>query len=509
MQIPINNLASALEGVGLGIDLLNTPPADGQASDGQPAGDFHFADMLAGSAVEAEDQAPTGSVSPDFAAEAAPTDPLADSTNLVPILAKNLPSEPKPAAVANILAEDVLESPLDLVADTPESPLRPNPLIQAGQEPALAVQQQAIDGLSLSVAKQTFGVSRESVATEIQNSPVTPTVVEPLVLPTTARPEVSDLAPLKDQVEKPEIEAREPVATTRSHEVAAKTPGENLKALPVTDATASPITNGKEASTAIDPATLDRQETKQNTAKPFVSTQSTVNASANAKALRVTPATASEETVSSFAADRSSFNSLNAPAPENLETTGQESPTQIIQSPEPSLQVGTLTNLKLAQPPEAAATHEFSSAQIKIEELIDQVKLHSRPGVSRISFKIDPSELGRLTIKLSLKGGRLVGDILAGNKQIEKLLASGIDQLKSTLTDSGITVEALNIRSEADGENQTRAFREAADGSREGSAGRNRRQASQRQEDQQTAEQLRYTKELSAESQDGGINLMA
>ncbi|MCA9323383.1 MAG: flagellar hook-length control protein FliK [Planctomycetes bacterium] len=83
-------------------------------------------------------------------------------------------------------------------------------------------------------------------------------------------------------------------------------------------------------------------------------------------------------------------------------------------------------------------------------EVIEQVRLQVRPGLSRINFRLDPPELGRLTIRLVLRRGRLVGEIRAESLEVSRVLENGLDRLRETIREAGVQVESLELRSDTD-----------------------------------------------------------
>ena len=69
---------------------------------------------------------------------------------------------------------------------------------------------------------------------------------------------------------------------------------------------------------------------------------------------------------------------------------------------------------------------------VTFDGLLDQLKLHVRPGMSRINFEVDPPELGRLSIQLVLRGDRLVGEIAADSVEVGGITVdTGIELLRN------------------------------------------------------------------------------
>ncbi len=91
---------------------------------------------------------------------------------------------------------------------------------------------------------------------------------------------------------------------------------------------------------------------------------------------------------------------------------------------------------------------------ITSDEIIKQVKLNVRTGTSRINFIVDPPELGRLNIQLTLRNGRLTGRITAESGAVEKALLAGLDGLKATMREAGVHVDSLEVQTKNNPQDQ-------------------------------------------------------
>ncbi len=87
-----------------------------------------------------------------------------------------------------------------------------------------------------------------------------------------------------------------------------------------------------------------------------------------------------------------------------------------------------------------------SSTESRAEALIEQVRVHVKPGQSRIAFRLDPPRLGRLSIRLVMRGGRLLGQVRTETQEAAHLLRSGIEGLRGTLREAGIHVDRLEFQ---------------------------------------------------------------
>ncbi len=100
-----------------------------------------------------------------------------------------------------------------------------------------------------------------------------------------------------------------------------------------------------------------------------------------------------------------------------------------------------------AAPGVSPSTAVGSSHESRAEALIEQVRIHVKPGQSRIAFRLDPPRLGRLSIRLVMRGGRLLGQVRTESQEAAHLLRSGIEGLRSTMREAGIQVDRLEFQS--------------------------------------------------------------
>ncbi len=110
-----------------------------------------------------------------------------------------------------------------------------------------------------------------------------------------------------------------------------------------------------------------------------------------------------------------------------------------------NLDVTSTSTTKGAESVSQASTVEREV--ISTENLIQQVKLNVKTGISRISFMVDPPELGRLNIQLVIRNGRLTGVIEAESEDVERALLRGLESLKETMRAAGIHVDSLDVKS--------------------------------------------------------------
>ncbi|MEZ6195510.1 MAG: flagellar hook-length control protein FliK [Planctomycetota bacterium] len=104
-----------------------------------------------------------------------------------------------------------------------------------------------------------------------------------------------------------------------------------------------------------------------------------------------------------------------------------------------------------------AARPEGAPSTLEIRDLTEQIRLSTRPGVSRIQLVLEPVELGRLVIRLSLKGQHLVGQVSAESAEVLQTLRENLPALRSALAGTGVAVEDFSFE-----HRDSRSDREAA-----------------------------------------------
>jgi len=85
------------------------------------------------------------------------------------------------------------------------------------------------------------------------------------------------------------------------------------------------------------------------------------------------------------------------------------------------------------------------AALARAEEVLRQVELHLSGGVKRISIELTPDDLGRLSIQLALRGGKLAAIVRGERPETLELLRAREEDLKRMLAERGIAAEAVRF----------------------------------------------------------------
>jgi flagellar hook-length control protein FliK len=86
-------------------------------------------------------------------------------------------------------------------------------------------------------------------------------------------------------------------------------------------------------------------------------------------------------------------------------------------------------------PEDARVTHQIVRA----------ARFLSRDGASEITLRLDPPDLGEVTIRLAAEDRHLSGQIRVENRAIQDIVERNIGELRQALSDRGIDVRQLDV----------------------------------------------------------------
>lgn len=94
--------------------------------------------------------------------------------------------------------------------------------------------------------------------------------------------------------------------------------------------------------------------------------------------------------------------------------------------------------------PTAPAQPDFGPLQ-RAEEILRQIELHASPGVRRLTLDLDPADLGRLSIQLALRTGRVTAIVRAENPETLALLQEHEAELTGLLDRRGLRADSVSF----------------------------------------------------------------
>lgn len=80
-----------------------------------------------------------------------------------------------------------------------------------------------------------------------------------------------------------------------------------------------------------------------------------------------------------------------------------------------------------------------------MRQLVDFVKIQNSNELTEMELQLHPASLGSVRIQLSTKGGLVTAQFTAENETVKNAIESQIVQLKSTLEEQGIKIEAVEV----------------------------------------------------------------
>lgn len=99
----------------------------------------------------------------------------------------------------------------------------------------------------------------------------------------------------------------------------------------------------------------------------------------------------------------------------------------------------------------------------RAEEIVRQIELHLAPGVKRLTLELAPAELGRISIQLALRAGKIAAIVRGERPEALALLESRAEELGRLFAERGIVADEvrfeLGFRSPAPARHDARAFR--------------------------------------------------
>lgn len=99
------------------------------------------------------------------------------------------------------------------------------------------------------------------------------------------------------------------------------------------------------------------------------------------------------------------------------------------------------------------ATESFFNSQTQdiMDQIMDYMKIQLKPGMDQLELQLHPASLGNVHIQLTSKGGEITAQFHVQNETVKAAIESQIVELKESLKDQGIKVEAVQVTVENHG----------------------------------------------------------
>lgn len=100
--------------------------------------------------------------------------------------------------------------------------------------------------------------------------------------------------------------------------------------------------------------------------------------------------------------------------------------------------------------PEAEApVFEMPTASEIMDQIAEYVKINAKPEMTEMEMQLNPESLGTLNIKVAAKEGVVTAQFTTHSEDVKNALEVQLVQLKETLNEQGVKVEAVEVMVEA------------------------------------------------------------
>ena len=126
---------------------------------------------------------------------------------------------------------------------------------------------------------------------------------------------------------------------------------------------------------------------------------------------------------------------------------------------------------RLEMTEEVSETEGTTSFREIVDQVVEKIKVELNTDSSSLEMRLNPENLGRVTINITSKAGVMTAQINTENRQAKEAIESSLQILKENIEAKGIKVEAVEVRisdfNMADSRNsESNASNENAEGSR-------------------------------------------
>jgi flagellar hook-length control protein FliK len=82
-----------------------------------------------------------------------------------------------------------------------------------------------------------------------------------------------------------------------------------------------------------------------------------------------------------------------------------------------------------------------------VESFLTQARFAEQTGSSEFTFRLDPPELGRVEVRLTLQGSELKAEVNVADDRVLKLFERQLPELQSKLEDAGVSIKNFDLSS--------------------------------------------------------------
>lgn len=104
-----------------------------------------------------------------------------------------------------------------------------------------------------------------------------------------------------------------------------------------------------------------------------------------------------------------------------------------------------------AEVPQQAQSFFSQQTQDIMNQIMDYMKIQLRPGMDQLEMQLHPASLGSVHIQITSRGGEVTAQFQVQNETVKAAIESQIMELKESLKDQGVKVEAVQVTVENHG----------------------------------------------------------
>ncbi|MBQ8879190.1 MAG: flagellar hook-length control protein FliK [Lachnospiraceae bacterium] len=98
---------------------------------------------------------------------------------------------------------------------------------------------------------------------------------------------------------------------------------------------------------------------------------------------------------------------------------------------------------------EQATLHMTPDTNEIMDQILDYMKIQLKPGMDQLTMQLHPESLGSLHIQITSKGGEVTAQFRVQDETVKAAIESQVAELKETLKNQGIKVEAVEVTVES------------------------------------------------------------
>ena len=98
---------------------------------------------------------------------------------------------------------------------------------------------------------------------------------------------------------------------------------------------------------------------------------------------------------------------------------------------------------------EQSALHMSEQTNEIMDQILDYMKIQLKPDMDQLTMQLHPESLGTLHIQITSKGGEVTAQFNVQNEIVKAIIESQIVELKESLKEQGIKVEAVEVAVES------------------------------------------------------------